>query len=384
MHTFHAKCMRGQKIMKNIYFIINILFCAAILAGCQQLPEKQAANIEQNSKLTSVSDFNNSTDTYSNSIYNEEINNQNITNILEENLSAKHLCYKFESEEKVINIDANVNISGSINEMCVYKFVPKTMSDSESQVIVNAFFGERGNDFKIDEISGAYILNPDNVTGTYSTAAIGPYTIINTHKNDYNPFYENRILDYSNMKCAYSEEEAIELCSNFLKNCNFNDYYLKYIQYFGKLGNNYYYKIAYAISVNNFPTTALGNYNEIFFYVDNDGLMYAEGNIFDLSNFTESQHIDLDNIITAEDAVEILKNNMDIISVGYESGSPVSNSLDKNGGINNIFIWQINLGYYLIGNEARPCWFFDIGQNVDDIDSKAFLAVDLISGDVKS
>lgn len=297
--------------------------------------------------------------------------------------SCEYLKYNFYSGQKAINIDAHVNVNSFKEKLYSYTFMPKEVDDTYREKVLKAFFGERAEKFTIDSQSGIYVLNPDDITGVYSTAAISSINLtLDTHKNDYNPFYENRIFDYVNMKCRYSEEEAIEFCNSFLVNIGLNDYYLNYVQYFGALELNYYYKISYAISIDNFPSVAKGNYNEVVFYVDNDGLMYAEGYVFDFSNFVEKEYIEYKNIITAKEAVKILEKNIDNIHIAYESGSPLCNSLDENGGINNISIWEINLGYYLIGTEAKPCWFFVIGQNADNIDRKAFLAVDIIDGNV--
>lgn len=374
--------------MKNKLCVILMAALLTILSGCQKPVAEQ--NVTENptsyetyettsANVTTTVEIN-IDETQTTEFIDVETSDKN-----SEIITAEHIKCAFESNGKIISIDADVSGENPVNGLYTYTFFPVAKTEESTEKILKAFFGERGDSFILNDLSGVYVLDPDNVTGYYSTASISSnYMVLDTHINDYNPFYENRILELSEMKCTYTEEEAIKLCDDFLKNIGFNDYYLDNVQYFGAVGKNYYYKIIYAISIDGFPTAGKGNYNQLYFYVDNDGLMYAEGNVFNLSGFAKQDCIESGSIMTAKEAVGKLEENIDLISVGYESGSPLPNNLDQNGGINEINIWNIELGYYLVGSEARPCWIFKIGENANNIDTKAFLVVDLIDGAVKT
>ncbi len=211
--------------MKNIYFIINILFCITVFSGCQQLTEDQITNSGQYSELTSFSTVN-SDETYA--AYSESDSTTGISNQLSttEKKNSEHIVTTV--SESNVSFSSKTEFSSKTTEYTstdteVYDEEPVIVYGTDYDRVDDGFEAASGEIYLSSELKNAMNEYSDNPLVTFAIY-IDVYDYNDTHSSKTEEFLNNTVMD--GFTYAQINEKRSEIDEEIKRLSEISDIYL--------------------------------------------------------------------------------------------------------------------------------------------------------------
>lgn len=274
-------------------------------------------------------------------------------------------------------LDAKV-ATGNIQKIQRYQYQTQSPSEQFRQTLFNAYFGERASEAIHDTRNEVWELHNSKTVGDYYLYSTGITTAGPTIPGeklfsltyrlvDLYPFEDNLLSSLEQCNASISAETATSLCDKIVKKIASElDYQVDTIRPYGSQGRRPYYEFFYRQVADGMPITS---FNDLTFKVDSDGIQYIGGALYSLT----PQELP-EQILSLEDAVSILRENIDLVSF-YEQES--------------LTVGAISLEYIVVLTETQqpivtPAWRFQLGSDTDSLSMNRvrLLAVDAVTGDL--
>lgn len=365
---------------KTILFIIFLIVLIAIIimffmsGDKQNNNEETIYNIAYNpyNDVSNKKEFNNNNNTENNTANLEIINSASNKKVKETiNINGSN----------TINLEAIIEVS-NVERVRNYKYNLEDITDDFRTKLFQTLFKDESSKAEYDVRNNVWELKKSDKIGDYylyevsypksGEAIAGEKSFLLEYRNvdlcplDYNIYTSAPVNTF-----GISEEDATKLCEDLLKQIDSeNEYQLDYIHYYGKTRGKPFYWIHYKKVIDGMVITS---YNDISFYVDNNGIERIYGSLYDL----EEENKDI-NIISLEKATQSLKDNKLLISF---EGLDIDEQ--------EITISKITFEYIVIKDlyenvSVVPSWRFYIGCNESERNyyGNRILAINATNGDL--
>lgn len=272
-------------------------------------------------------------------------------------------------------VDKPVN---SISNLRTIKLVPSKVDSDFLTSLSEVFFNDLTT-INYDKNSGLYTMKTEISDGEYYTL-MGCEMVysITGHKKNLCFWESNRC--FTDIKDIIDVEDAIMLCNNFINETGLFQYKFNNIVTYGKEVGELFHILNYTLDINDITINNTHPSN-IEFYVTNEGIYTIKGCVFEVLYGTT-----IDNIISFDDTLNILKKKICNSSLYADYTNPFNYVVDENGLIKYFEIYKIALEYVCISASDTayimvPAWRFYFGTN-GNIDYNRVLAIDIVNGEL--
>lgn len=361
---------------KPIVQTISILLCLLLLSSCQSLPREPASSESDgnadtiaipSSQPPSASDE--KSNVFSLQVENLELVQASDGTTVQETLTA--------DTGKQLILDAQVDTK-AVQDLHQYKYELVPVTEELRSDLFTAYFGSRASEAIYDERNNVWELHNSDAIGDYylyhvyypmaggsvpdEQAFMLEYRDVNLY-----PFDDNLLPSVADCDMSLSLDDAIAQCDSIMNSIAPQaDYVVDTVLPYGTDGRRPYYKIFYRRIADGIPIIG---YNDFYYMVDDNGIQTISGALFSIYSQTISS-----KILSLEDAVSILRENMNLVSF-YEE------DLLQIGKISmEYFVTKTETGEVLI----TPAWRFQIGVDADTLGAarNRVLAVDAVTGEL--
>ena len=266
-------------------------------------------------------------------------------------------------ENHTLQIDALVNTS-NVQRISNYAYIPAEITDEQRTALFEAYFGERVDEVYHYTYGNANSWKLKNENEDYMFGYGREYGLIDA------PLFTLRNVNIqtsafpTNMHLRFSDTN-ISLDDAYVK-CNFILPSL--------VGNKGFYWITYRNNIDGMPITADV---DLRFFVSENEVIRIVGVLFEVEELPFNQ-----KIISAEDAFELLKTNVELINVHN------LDSITRHYFSNTLPISEISLEYKVMRNESEyvisPIWRFVVGETDEQrmMYRDIIIAVNAVTGEI--
>ncbi len=361
-----------MKISKCV-FIILITIC---LCCCQATP---TSNIHLPAHIDTT--YNNENHVDSSIQSGEAIDTTSSNQTVIDLNTHEELFESFTSANNIsLNIDAKVNeCLADTRQLYVYDLNIDYDIDVVAQKAAEVFFGIESECIIYDDQLGSYIYDADTSDREYFTLYKDSFLIsASGHSKNLCPYASNRFP--SNTIDDNESNKAIQVCSDFLTDIGLVNYELDYLFYYGKEIGEPFYNINMCLKINNMPVVSKIMATKCSFDIA-DNRVYA----FDLCHYDLIPRTLVTNPLSLDQAVEKLKQQIDLITIKPRKGSEIEYFLNGNGAIVQYNIVEISYEYIARKKGdtivVSPSWRFILGD-ASNQDRSILLAIDSQTGEV--
>ena len=361
---------------KNSGIAMCCILTAFLFCGCQPAPNVADTEKSQDANTNLIDNCENSTNSEE-FVYTEEINNGTVIPKPEKRIEMKILGENIE-----ISVNAEVRIPQT-DELYIYTYNGTDIDKTFTDKLLDEMFVDTSMPIEYNE-SG-------NSINFYSTKHANEYFTIQSR------YYKASLFGHKDMLCPYgsnvygnsdedilknyTSDEAVDKSIRLCENIIYDKYTLLCVTYFGAEEGENYYNILLSPQFDGIPVVSPKIECEI--NISEKGIYEAE-----LYNFTTKRETLIHNILSLEESVELLQQNIDKVSMypnpsfyniyGYE--------VDDDGKLCKAEIKQIELAYIIKMSgygvwELITAWIFFRGSR-GYFDDSCAIAVDAISGEV--
>lgn len=312
------------------------------------------------------------------------LNGENVNPLLEDDISLdkqisqifadcadKHIQQRIETAEGIsLVIDSPVTVDG-INKVSQYEYILTDINEDIRFQLFKAVFGEIANKAEYDELNDVWTLTinsgiiPDflyhiSYSNGGTTIPGEQIIILDNRYYDLYPFEDNRLPSVFDSKLDFTLDEAENLCRQTVSAIDDNsDYTLSYIHAYGNNGRRPYLKLVFKQMLDGMPVTA---YNDLSFFVDNDGIERVSGSLFSVKEVGLPQ-----TILSVDEALAKLQ--ADFV--------PESSMI-----VTDITLEYLTLMYEDGRILITPVWRFWLGANEDERNfmCQKILAINAVTG----
>ena len=361
--------------MKKYTLVVVLIICIVILTACQKTPNYTNESDMVTSRPNIEADINSDVPDVANEDIDIDLSEQT-AEILTQSDGKLFDRIIGDSDSKQIAINATVDI-GEVDTVGSYQYVLVPVSDELRENLFSSFFGDKANNAEYDERNDLWKYKNSEAIGDYflydtvyphAGETISGEESFYLEYRDVNlyPFEDNLLDSVDKLSDKIPLENVLDECEEILNILVSDEYEVDYVHAYGTNGRHPYYKIVYKRIIGD---AILTGFNDICFLVDSNGIQKIFGSVFNVSPLSADTKL----IISADEAVEALENNITLID--FESDV--------------INIGKITFEYVVVNNLERnaeivPVWRFVIGSTDDQMNlhRNKIIAVNAITGEI--
>ena len=281
----------------------------------------------------------------------------------------------FETAYGQIILNVTVNVDG-INCVDSYAYILEPVSDDLRLALLKSCFPDRIDEIEYDELNDIWMLRNSEAVGDYylfevyvpsagETIREEEGFLLENRAPDLYPFDDNLIENINDSTCSLTPDEVYSMCEEIIDDVGLGDYRLDYILAYGTNGRHPFYKVSYKMYKDNMPITG---YNDLLFWVDDNGIQRIAGAVFSIGNSVLEQPI-----LSLDAALDCFADSIAQIYLDSDA----------------ITVSKITLEYIVIKDLSDnpiivPAWRFLIGETDEEINRNrnVLMAVNAINGDI--
>lgn len=363
--------------MRKASRIVMCILTAFLFCGCQPSPNMADTENSQDAVNTNLIDNCETSTSSEQFVSTEEINNSTVIPKPEKSIEMKIIGENIE-----ISINADV-CAPQTNALYIYTYSGTDIDKVFTDKLLSEMFVDTSMPIEYNE--------SNNRINFYSTEHANEYFTIESR------YYKASLFGHKDMLCPYgsnvygnsdedilinyTSSEAVNKCICLCENIIYDKYTSLCVTPYGSEEGERYYNILLSPQIDGISVVSPKIECEI--NVSEKGIYEAE-----LYNFTIERETPIPNILSLEESIELLQQNVDKVSV-YPNPSFYNiygYTVDEDGKLCKSEIKKIELAYILkiSGNgvgQLIPAWTFIPGSS-EYLDYSCAIAVDAISGEV--
>lgn len=344
---------------------ISLFLFILLIAGCRQAPHSESAITDKRI------------------IENYELNNnktmvESASSVDEIKVPTSYKIYYASEFGNVLDMEVASIQSDEIEsrlqkDLFTYSVVNRNVDDSDIDLFYKSLFGTESS-------SENYIYYPENDSSeSFLVDGIGYLLTARGQSRNLCPYDSNIFNDYSNCEIGLNLSEATELCEGTAKRIGLSDYKVDYWTPYGKTIGEPFFRANLCVYIDGIPVASNLMNTCCEMDIISDGIYSIRLACFDLRRGDK-----IGEIISLEEAVEKLKNQLDYITIIPRETNP-DTRLNEFGAICDFHVSEISFEY-VVGKKmdqvvARPAWRFLLSDLLGNSRS-ILLAIDAETGEV--